>query len=207
MKLEISQRAKKITALLSIGAVLILAGCSSPTAAFTVGKKSTSINDIQKSIDNILASRRSVDITGMNLQNGSALIQNQVQFFLISQLLADTSNSLGMKVAPAEVAKAKAAAIKQVGGDKALPKALVGAGIDPTTLDLYFTSVLYSQKLAAYAQKAGATSANQGAAITSLVSAMATKEGVTVNPRYGKWDPKTANLIPADTTSGAVKTK
>ncbi len=143
----------------------------------------------------------------MNLQNGSALIQNQVQFFLISQLLADTSNSLGIKVAPAEVAKAKAAAIKQVGGDKALPKALVGAGIDPTTLDLYFTSVLYSQKLAAYAQQAGATAANQGAAITSLVSAMATKEGVTVNPRYGKWDPKTANIVPADTTSGAVKTK
>ena len=143
MKLEISQRAKKITALLSIGAVLILAGCSSPTAAFTVGKKSTSINDIQKSIDNILASRRSVDITGMNLQNGSALIQNQVQFFLISQLLADTSNALGIKVTPSEVATAKAGAIKQVGGDKALPKALVGAGIDPTTLDLYFTSVLY----------------------------------------------------------------
>jgi uncharacterized protein YcfL len=200
VKLEISQTAKKITAFVSIAAVLLLAGCSSPTAAFTVGKKSTPISDIQKSIDNILASRKTVDITGMNLQNGSALIQNQVQFFLISQLLADTSNSLGIKVTAAEVATAKDAATKQVGGDKALPKALVGAGIDPKTLDLYFTSVLYSQKLAAYAKTAGTP-------VTSFVTAIASKEGVTVNPRYGKWDPKTANLVPADTTAGAVKTK
>ena len=200
MKLEISQRAKKITALLSIGAVLLLAGCSSPTAAFTVGKKSTSINEIQKSIDNILASRRSVDITGMNLQNGSALIQNQVQFFLISQLLEDTGKSLGLNVTPAEVAKAKADAITQIGGEAKLPKALVGAGIDPTTLDLYFTSVLYSQRLAAYAKTAGKP-------VTDYVTSVAAKEGITVNPRYGKWDPKTANLIPADTTAGAVKTK
>jgi hypothetical protein len=200
VKLEISQRAKKITALLSIGAVLLLAGCSSPTAAFTVGKKSTSINEIQKSIDNILASRRSVDITGMNLQNGSALIQNQVQFFLISQLLEDTGKSLGLNVTPAEVAKAKADAITQIGGEAKLPKALVGAGIDPTTLDLYFTSVLYSQRLAAYAKTAGKP-------VTDYVTAVAAKEGITVNPRYGKWDPKTANLIPADTTAGAVKTK
>jgi len=207
VKLEISQRAKKITALLSIGAVLLLAGCSSPTSAFTVGKNSTSVNTIQTSVNTILAARKGIDTTGMTLQNGSALIQNQVQFFLISQLLADTCDSLGIKVTSTEVATAKAAAIKQVGGENALPKALVGAGIDPTTLDLYFSSVLYSQRLAAYAQKAGATSANQGAAITSLVSATATKEGVTVNPRYGKWDPKTANLIPADTTAGAVKTK
>ena len=200
MKLEISQRAKKITAFVSIAAVLLLAGCSSPTAAFTVGKKSTPISDIQKSIDNILASRKTVDIQGMNLQNGSALIQNQVQFFLISQLLADTCKSLGLNVTPADVTKAKSDAITQIGGEAKLPKALVGAGIDPKTLDLYFTSVLYSQKLAAYAKTAGTP-------VTSFVTAIASKEGVTVNPRYGKWDPKTANLVPADTTAGAVKTK
>jgi outer membrane murein-binding lipoprotein Lpp len=198
---------KKVIALASAGAVLLLAGCSSPTAAFSVGKKSTTVNEVQTSVNNIMDARKKVDTTGMNLQTGSALVEGQVQFLLISQLLADTAKSVGITVVPAEVASEKAAAIKQVGGETALPKALVGAGIDPTKVDQYFTSVIYSQKLSAYVQKAGVDKTKVGAALTEMVATIATKEGVTVNPRYGKWDPKSATLVPADASSGAVKTK
>jgi hypothetical protein len=195
---------KKIAALLSIAAVTFLAGCSSTSAAFTVGKSSTSVTDIQKSVDNILEARKGVDTSGMNLQTGSALVASQVQFLLISQLLVDTAKSVGLSVSQKEVAAAKDAAIKQVGGAAVFPKALVGASIDPKNVDLYFTSVVYSQKLAAYVQKNGTAAADTSAALTTLVSDIATKEGVSVNPRYGKWDPKTASLVPADAASGAV---
>ena len=141
----------------------------------------------------------------MNLQTGSALVENQVQFFLFADLLAAAAHDNGITVTAAELANAKAAVVKQVGGTAVFPKALVGAGIDPAGVDLYFTSVLYSQKLSAFVQKAGTAAADVNAALTSLVSQEAGKVGVTVNPRYGKWDSKNATLVPADATSGAVK--
>jgi hypothetical protein len=205
MELFVTPVKKKVAALISIGAVAILAGCASTSAAFTVGKSTTSVSDIQSSVNNILSARKGVDTTGMNLQTGVALVESQVQFLLISQLLVDTAKSVGITIAPSEVAAAKAAALKQVGGQALFSKALVGASIDPKNVDLYFTSVVYSQKLSAYVQKNGATAANTGEALTTLVSGVATKEGVTINPRYGKWDPKTATLVPADASSGAVK--
>jgi hypothetical protein len=207
MERAVKSAPKKFAALLSIGAVAFLAGCSSPTAAFTVGKKSTTVNDVQTSINNIVAARKGVDTTGMNLQTGSALVENQVQFLLISQLLADTAKSVGMSVSQGELTTEKDAALKQVGGQAALAKALVGANIDPKGVDLYFTSVIYSQKLSAYVEKAGVDKTKVGAALTEMVASIAAKEGVTVNPRYGKWDPTSATLVPADVTSGAVKNK
>jgi len=198
---------KKLSSLVTLGSLVLLAGCSSTSAAFTLGKNVTSVTDIQKTVDNILAARKTVNTTGMNLATGAALTASQVQFYLVSQLLADAGTSVGLAVTPAEIAKAKEAAIVQIGGATALPRALVGAGIDPKNLNLYFTSVLFSQKLNAYELKNGATKASATAAITTLISDTATKEGITINPRYGKWDPKTATIVPADATSGAVVSK
>lgn len=204
MELDVTSPKKKLAAVIALGAIALLAGCGSATAAFTVGKNSTSVKDIQTSVDNILAARKGVNTTGMNLQTGAALVASQVQFLLITELLADTAKSVGVTTSPAELSAEKDSVTKQVGGAPQLPKALVGAGIDPKNIDLYFTSVIYSQKLSNYVMKSGVSSSNLNAALTQLVSSVATKEGVTVNPRYGKWDPKTATIVPTDSTSGAV---
>ena len=205
--LKFGKKAQKVTALVSISTLLFLAGCTSTTAAVTVGKNSTSVARVQESVTNILNARKGVDTTGMNLLTGADLATSQAQFFLISQLLADEGKSIGITVTPAEAITEKNAAIKQVGGEAALPKALVGANIDAKNLDLYFTSVLYSQRLIAAIEKSGMSAANAPAALTVAISEIANKEGIQVNPRYGKWDSKTATLVAADTTSGAVKTK
>jgi hypothetical protein len=205
--LKFGKKAQKLTALASISTLLFLAGCTSTTAAVTVGKNSTSVARVQESVTNILNARKGVDTTGMNLLTGADLATSQAQFFLISQLLEDEGKSIGITVTPAEATKEKNVAIKQVGGAAALPKALVGANIDEKNLDLYFTSVLYSQRLIAAIEKSGMSAANAPAALTVAISEMAKKEGIKVNPRYGKWDSKTATLVAKDTTSGAVKTK
>jgi hypothetical protein len=204
---KFGKKPQKVAALASASVLLLLAGCTSTTAAVTVGKNSTSVARVQETVTNILNARKGVDTTGMNLLTGSALASSQAQFFLISQLLADEGKSIGITVTPAEATAEKNAAIKQVGGEAALPKALVGANIDAKNLDLYFTSVLYSQRLIAAIEKSGMSAANAPAALTLAISEMAKKEGIQVNPRYGKWDSKTATLVAADTTSGAVTTK
>ena len=133
--LKFGKKAQKLTALASISTLLFLAGCTSTTAAVTVGKNSTSVARVQESVTNILNARKGVDTTGMNLLTGADLATSQAQFFLISQLLEDEGKSIGITVTPAEATKEKNVAIKQVGGAAALPKALVGANIDEKNLD------------------------------------------------------------------------
>ncbi len=156
------------------------------------------VNEIQKSVETILANRAKVDTTGMNLETGAALNTSQARFYLITTLLADTAKANKISITPAELAAAKTAAIKSIGGEANLPKTLVGAGIDLKNLDRYFSAVIYSQKLGTVATAAGKT-------ITELISVEADLEKVFVNPRYGSWDSKTASIIAADPTAGAVK--
>ena len=51
---------------------------------------------------------------------------------------------------------------------------------------------------------AGVTEDQLGAEIQKLVVAKAKELGVTVNPRYGKWDPVTADVVAADSAESAV---
>jgi hypothetical protein len=92
----------------------------------------------------------------------------------------------------------------QVGGEAGLPTALVNAGIAPQDLDRYIEAIAYSDKISQKLVAAGVTEDQLGAEIQKLVVAKSKEIGVTVNPRYGKWDPTTADVIPADSAESAV---
>jgi hypothetical protein len=50
----------------------------------------------------------------------------------------------------------------------------------------------------------GVTEDQVGTEIQKLVVAKSKEIGVTVNPRYGKWDADTADIVAADPASSAV---
>jgi hypothetical protein len=175
-------------------------------SAASVGDSQISIATVEKSVTSIMAERAKVDVSQMTLDTGAALATGQVRFHLISLLLADVAAEKKIVNSPADVAARKAQILAQVGGEKALPNALVGAGIAPEDFTTYINSVLYSEKLTALAIKAGATTATAGNAIQAMVVDLAKRKKVTVNPRYGKWDPVAANIVAADTAKGAVAT-
>lgn len=195
---------KRILAVVGAGLLILLTGCTNMNSAATVGNTQIPITAIQKSIDAVLAERAKVDTTSMTLETGATLATSELRFHLISQLLVDVSTEHGIKLTVAEQATRKKAIIAQVGGAAALPQALVGAGIASTDFDMYIQSVLYSEKLTQLAITQGATTANSGAAIQAMVVKTAKRLKVTVNPRYGKWDPVAANVVSASTTNGAV---
>ncbi len=195
---------KRILAVVGAGLLILLTGCTNMNSAATVGNTQIPITTIQKSIDAVVAERAKVDTTSMTLETGATLATSELRFHLISQLLVDVSAEHGIKLTVAEQAKRKTAIIAQVGGAASLPQALVGAGIASTDFDMYIQSVLYSEKLTQLAVTQGATTANSGAAIQAMVVKTAKRLKVTVNPRYGKWDPVAANVVAASTTNGAV---
>ena len=91
-----------------------------------------------------------------------------------------------------------------MGGAEALPSALVGAGIAADDLDAYLEAIIVSDKIGQAIIASGIPQEQVGAEVQKLISAKAKELGVTVNPRYGKWDPTVADVVAADSASPAV---
>lgn len=195
---------KKILALVAVAATFVLTGCSQVGAAATVGDIKITQATVQGSIDSILAERAKVDTTQMQLEKGEALNRSQLRFHLLSTLLREVGKELKLSVSKAEIDTRRASILNQVGGEASLPTALVNAGIAPQDLDVYIEAISYSDKISQKLTAAGVTEDQLGSELQKLVVAKAKEIGVSVNPRYGKWDATIADVVATDSASSAV---
>lgn len=195
---------KKILALVAVATTLLLTGCSQVGSAATVGGTKISQATVQSSIDAILAARQGVDTSQMQLETGEVLNRGQLRFHLLSTLLREVGKEIKLSVSKAEIDTRRQSIIDQVGGVEVLPNALVGAGIAQKDFDQYIEAILISDKITQALTAAGVTEADMGAQIQKLVVAKAKELGVTVNPRYGKWDPAVADVVASDAAGTAV---
>jgi SurA N-terminal domain len=194
---------KKFLAIIAATA-LLLTGCSQVGAAATVGDTKITQATVQGSIDSILSERTKVDTSQMQLETGESLNRSQLRFHLLSKLLRALGEELKIEVTKAEIDTRRASITEQVGGAASLPNALVSAGIAPADLDTYIEAISFSDKISQALIAAGVTEDQVGAEIQKLVVAKSNELGVTVNPRYGKWDPKVADVVANDSASSAV---
>ena len=183
---------------------LLLTGCSQVGAAAALGDTKITQATVQGSIDSILAERAKVDTSQMQLETGESLNRGQLRFHLLSALLLAVGTELKLKVTKAEIDTRRASILDQVGGVAALPNALVNAGIAPADLDTYIEAISISDKISQALVAGGVAQDQVGTELQKLVVAKAKELGVTVNPRYGKWDPKVADVIASDSASSAV---
>lgn len=195
---------KKILALVAVATTLLLTGCSQVGSAATLGSTKISQATVQGSIDAILAARQGVDTSQMQLETGEILNRGQLRFHLLTALLREVGKEIKLSVSKAEIDARRQGIIDQVGGEEALPNALVGAGIAPNDFDQYIEAILISDKITQALTAAGVTEADMGAQISKLVVAKAKELGVTVNPRYGKWDATIADVVASDAAGTAV---
>jgi len=195
---------KKILALVAVATTLLLTGCSQVGSAATLGSTKISQATVQGSIDAILAARQGVDTSQMQLETGEILNRGQLRFHLLTALLREVGKEIKLSVSKAEIDTRRQGIIDQVGGEEALPNALVGAGIAPNDFDQYIEAILISDKITQALTAAGVTEADMGAQISKLVVAKAKELGVTVNPRYGKWDATIADVVASDAAGTAV---
>jgi hypothetical protein len=194
---------KKILAIVAATA-LLLTGCSQVGAAATVGDTKITQATVQGSIDSILAERAKIDTSQMQLETGEALNRGQLRFHLLSTLLRELGTELNVTISKAEVDTRRASIVEQVGGLTALPTALVSAGIAPEDLNAYIEAISLSDKISQTLVASGVIQDEVGTEIQKLVVAKAKQIGVTVNPRYGKWDETIADIVPTDPAESAV---
>ncbi len=195
---------KKILVLVAVVSTLLLSGCSQVGAAANVGNTKITQATVQGSIDSILAERSKVDITQMQVEIGEALNRSQMRFHLLSRLLLEVGKELKLSVTKAEIDTRRASILEQIGGVEKLPESLVGAQISPLDLDAYLEAIILSGKISQTVAASGVAEADVSAAIQKLIIAKATQLKVTVNPRYGKWDKITGDIVAADSAGSAV---
>jgi len=194
---------KKILAMIAVAA-LLLTGCSQVGAAATLGDTKITQATVQGSIESILAERAKVDTTQMQLETGEVLNRSQLRFHLFSAILRAVGEELKLEVTKAEIDTRRASILEQIGGVESLPSALVNAGIAPEDLDKYIEALSFSDKISQALVASGVTEDQISAEIQKIIAAKANELGVTVNPRYGKWDPTVADIVESDPASSAV---
>mgnify|MGYP003843530901 FL=1 len=185
-------------------AALLLTGCSQVGAAATLGDIKITQATVQGSVDSILAERAKVDTAQMQLETGEALNRGQLRFHLYGAILRAIGAELKMEVTKAEIDTRRASILDQVGGAEFLPTALVSAGIAPEDLDTYIEIISLSEKISQALTASGVTEDQIGIETQNLVAAKANELGVTINPRYGKWDAVVADIVADDPASSAV---
>ena len=195
---------KKFLAVVSVISALLLTGCSQVGSAASLGSTKISQATVQGSVDAILAARKGIDTSAMQLETGETLNRGQLRFHLLTQLLREVGKELKITVTKAEIDTRRQSIITQVGGEASLPKALVGAGIAPNDLDQYIEAITLSDKITQVITASGVAQAQVSTEIQKLVVAKAKELGVKVNPRYGKWDPVSADVVASDPASPAV---
>jgi hypothetical protein len=195
---------KKFLTVAVASIAVVLTGCAQVGAAATVGGVRISQATVQGSVDSILAERSGVDTTQMQLETGESLNRSQLRFHLFGTLLREVGAELEITVTKAEIDTQRAAILQQVGGEDQLPIALVGAGIAPQDLDLYIEAITFSDKIGNLIASSGVPEEQIGTEIQRLMTAKAKELGVTVNPRYGAWDPETADVVANDAAGSAV---
>jgi len=195
---------KRIVAALLGFSLLLITGCSQMDVAASVGKTDIELSTLQSRVDSILAERRKVDTSQMQLETGETLLRNQLQFQLLLTGFAEIAKELDIQITNSEIAARRGQIVEQVGGEENLPSALVSASIAPEDLDGYLRAILTTEKLGQALSQTGVAEADVQTRVQDLFIAKVNELKLKVNPRYGKWDATTGQIVAAPVASDAV---
>jgi len=176
-----------VGALVVVGAGIglwLLLDSASPAA--TVGKTKITASQVTGSVNAVLAERKTVSTSGMQLGSGADLAAQELDLYIISALYADTAAANNISVTQSQVEAASI--LKQAGSASALKSFEVSREIATKDFPLFVKTYLLNQELNTLVIKKGTTAANAPSAVGLLVTAQGTKEGVKVSKKYGTWD-------------------
>ena len=195
---------KKILTALALISALTLTACGQVDTAASFGDTKITQAQAQSVIDEILAERGKTDITQMQLESGNALNRSQLRFTIITSVFDEIAKELKIKVSSTEIENTRTGILEQIGGEEQLQMNLVAAQIAPSNFERYMRATVLSNKLAGALGMAGVAEADVQSKISELVQKKAKQMKVSVNPRYGRWDEATAELLPEDSAGDAV---
>ena len=198
---------KRFTAALLGFSLLFVSGCSQMDIAASVGKTDIELATLQGRVDSILAERKKVDTSQMQLQDGDVLTRSQLTFLISNLILDDIADETGIEVTKADLEAYKAEIFQSIGGEEMLPSVLVNAAIAPEALDDVLRRDLILRNIGSALADSGATDGEINDLIQNLVRDKSKLLKIVVNPRYGVWDPTSISVLGTDPAGDAVTNK
>ncbi|MFM8329148.1 MAG: SurA N-terminal domain-containing protein [Actinomycetales bacterium] len=195
-----------ITVLLGFS-LLFITGCSQMDVAASVGKTDIELATLQSRVDSILAERRKVDTSQMQLQDGDVLTRSQLSFLISNLILDEIAGETGIEVTKADLEGYKAEIFQSIGGEEMLSSVLVNAAIAPEALDDVLRRDLILRKIGSALADSGATDGEINDLIQNLVREKSKQLKIVINPRYGVWDPTSISVLGTDPAGDAVTNK
>ncbi|MEV6210895.1 SurA N-terminal domain-containing protein [Kitasatospora sp. NPDC051914] len=127
----------------------------------------------------------------------AGLVRRTVAELVLDRVIARALADRGLSVSEGEIAEARQADAKMLGGDAALERQLLlRQGVAAADVPVFYRQQIGIRKIAAAAGQDPRT--EQGDAVVRKALAEAgTALGVEVNPRYGRWDPEQIALVDA----------
>ncbi|GAA1974959.1 SurA N-terminal domain-containing protein [Kitasatospora viridis] len=179
-----------------LGAALALTACGSqaprPGAAALIGSDKITVSAVEARVGEFRA--QAAELPTGQYQEQAGLVGATVSEMVFDRVVAHALADHGLTVSDAEVAQARDQGVAELGGEQALEQTLLLKHVVPTQdIDAYFREQLGLQKLAALnGQQIGTADGNK--TVHQLLTEASDELKVTVNPRYGSWDPAQAVL-------------
>ena len=186
---------------------LVLTGCSKMSTAATVGSDEITLEQLQSEVDSILASRKGVDTSQMELETGEALTRSHLSFIIANRIIEEIAKDLKIDISKSDLDAYRLEIYANIGGEANLPSILVSAGIPKEAVDHVLRRDLIIRSITEAEKSAGVDDAQINEDIKKLVADKSDALKIVVNPRYGKWDVKTLSVVETEPTGDAVKTK
>ena len=197
---------KKFFGFFLLAAALVLTGCSKMTSAAIVGGEEIGLDQLQSEVDAILKERNGVDTSQMNLETGDVLTRSHLSLLIANRIVDEIAKDLEIEISKADLESYRVEIYATIGGEANLPRILVNAGIPRIALDKILRRELILRKISEAAKSIGADDETISQDIQKLVADKSTELKISVNPRYGKWDNTSLNVVDAEPTGDAVKT-
>lgn len=200
------RRARVWLVLLAGSALLLLTGCAKMDAAAIIGDVEIPLSTVQTSIEDVIRERGEVDTAGLELPIEDFLARSQIQFHISVVLLDELAKEFGIEISQTVIDAEYQYILDQVGGEDGLPEALVGANIARGDFEKYIMASKIYERLGESLLTQGVPQEELASAQQSLFVKKAEELSVTLNPRYGVWDPATAT-VKQERNSGGITTE
>ncbi len=185
-------RRRMIPAALVGASALLLSACGSDNAgaAATIGDTSISVSQLQEQVVAVLDAQGQVANVADNALTATTL-SRMITMDLVD-LLAERE---GVAITQGQLDQATYQVVSQSGGQEEFDAMLAQQGLVPEQAEDVIRMQMQAQEIGIKLDPNGAVEA-QGAAVRDAVVALSEDLEVTINPRYGSWDPLGLNVGP-----------
>lgn len=185
-----SRRARGLVVLV-LATGLAVSGCGQVRAgaAALVGSQRIAVEELSQSVQAI---EQAASGSRLRLTDRSALVRGVLSQKITGAVIDEAAKRNGISVSRKAVQRRMA----QLGGRRALQRRALRGGVPPDELGVFVRRQVAAERLVRFRGESGGNPRAQRAELMGYLRELARGMDITVNPRYGRFDPEQLAVVP-----------